>query len=187
MAPCALCCNHKHMRCVGVTSSKELLLAAPQSGPLTRLPRADARRDILIVITNELQVGVVFFVHPGEARFRRALGGSAAQRDTERLVQYRQDEWGTYHFTPLSMETFGRLGKPMMRLLSNIWGLAVLHGDRLFTKEQFVSRVLGELSVSFCQTNARRENVVSCFFINPGGVCLKHGQSHPNGEVSDWD
>jgi hypothetical protein len=48
----------------GVTSSKEPLLAALQSGPRTRLPRAKARRNILYVLTNELQEGDVCSVHP---------------------------------------------------------------------------------------------------------------------------
>jgi hypothetical protein len=149
------------MRRGGVTSSKEPLLTALQPGPRTRLPRAEAQGDILCVLTNELQVGDVSVVHPGPAWYRRA---AAAQRDAEKWAQYRQDEWGAYRFTPLSVETFGRLGTPMMRLLSGIGNLAVPSSDGLFTKEHFVSGVLQELSVSLCKANACLEHGVSGFF-----------------------
>jgi hypothetical protein len=77
--------------------------------------------------------------------------------DSDKRAQYRQDKRGAYRFTPLSVETFGRLGAPLMRLLSDIGNLAVSRGDGLFTKEQFVSGVLQELSVGLCKTNARLE------------------------------
>jgi hypothetical protein len=144
----------------GVTSSKEPLLAALQPGLRIRLPCAEARGDILHVLTNELQVGDVSVVHPGAARYRRA---AATQRDAEKRAQYRQDEWGAYRFTPLSLETFGHLRTPMMRLLSDIRNLAVSSSDGLFTKEQFVSGVLRELSVrplqDQCPPRARRERL----------------------------
>jgi hypothetical protein len=79
------------MRRGGVTSSKEQLLAALQSGPLTRLPRAKARGDILLVLTNELQVGDLSLIHPGAARYRRAAaatsGAAAGQKDNENRAQ----------------------------------------------------------------------------------------------------
>jgi hypothetical protein len=75
----------------GVTSSKEPLLAALQPGPRIRLPRAEAPGDILYVVTNELQVGDVSVVHPGEAWYRWA---AASQRDAKMRAQYPQDEWG---------------------------------------------------------------------------------------------
>jgi hypothetical protein len=179
------------MRRGGVTSSKEPLLAARQPGPCIRLPRAEARGDILYVLTNELQVGDVSVVHPGAALYRRAAaatpGAAAAQRDAEKRAQYRQDEWDAYRSTPLSVETFGRLGKPMMRLFSDIGNLAVSSSDGLFTKEQFVSGVLRELSVSLCKTNACLEHAVSACFVRASGVCIRHGRSRPTAEVSDWD
>jgi NADH:ubiquinone oxidoreductase subunit D len=77
----------------------------------------------------------------------------------------------------------------MMRLLSDIGNLAVSRGDGLFTKEQFVSGVLRELSVSLCKTNVRLEHGVSGFFVRASGVCFRHGRSRPtaSAEVSDWD
>jgi hypothetical protein len=114
-------------------------------------------------------------------------GAAAAQRDTEKRAQYRQEEWGAYRFTPLSVETFGRLDTPMMHLLSDLRNLAVSCGDGLFTKEQFVSRVLQELSISLCNTNAHLEHGVSGFFVRASRVCIRHGRSGPSAEVSEWD
>jgi hypothetical protein len=64
------------MRRGGVTSSKEPLLAALQPGPRIRLSRAEARGDILYVLTNELQVGDLSVVHPGAARYCRAAAAT---------------------------------------------------------------------------------------------------------------
>jgi hypothetical protein len=75
----------------------------------------------------------------------------------------------------------------MTRLLSDIGNLAVSSGDGLFTKEQFISGVLQELSVSLCKTNARLEHGVNGFFVRASRVCIRHGQSRPTAEVSDWD
>jgi hypothetical protein len=95
----------------GIPSFKEPLLAALQPGPRIRLPRAEARGDILYVLTNEHQVGDVSVVHPGAAPYRRAAaathGAAAAQRDTEKRAQYEQDEWDAYRFTLLSVEPLG--------------------------------------------------------------------------------
>jgi hypothetical protein len=113
-------------------------------------------------------------------------GAAAAQRDTEKRAQYRRGECGSCHFTPFSIETFRRLGTPMMHLLSDIGKLAVSCGVGLFTKEQFVSGVLREISLSLCKTNARLEHGASSFFVNASVVCLRHGQSRPALEVSDW-
>jgi hypothetical protein len=131
---------------------------------------------------------------PSGGCVRRSLGwtwyrwaSAATQRGYEKRAQYQQDEWGTYRFTPPSMETCGRLGAPMMHLLSNIGNLAVSRGNGLFPKEQFVSGVLRELSASLCKTNARLEHGVSSFFVRASGIFHRHGQSRPTAEVSDWD
>jgi hypothetical protein len=150
-----------------------------------------SRGDILYEVTNELQVGDVSIVHPGAARYRRAAnatpGAAAAQRDTEKQALYRQDEWGTYRCMPLSVETFGRLGTPMMRLLSDIGNLAVSSCESPFTKEQSVSGVLRELSASLCKINACLKHGVSGFFVRASGVCIRHGRSRPTAKVSEWD
>jgi hypothetical protein len=103
-------------------------------------------------------------VHTGAARYRRAAAAtprsSTAQRDTEKRAQYREDDWGAF---PLSVETFGRLGTPMMHLLSDIGNLAVSHRDGLFPKEQFISGVLRELSVTFARPMLALSTALAAF------------------------
>jgi hypothetical protein len=109
----------------------------------------------------------VSVVHSGAARYRRAAAATprtaAAQRDTEKRAQHREDDWGAFPFTPLSVETFGRLGTPMMRLLSDIGNLAVLRGDGLFPKEQFISGVLPKLSVTFARPMLALSTALAAF------------------------
>jgi hypothetical protein len=181
------------MRRGGVSSSKEPLLAALQSGALAhaRAPRLNARGDILFVLDAELCVADVSIIHPGASTYRQAAaataGAAAAIRDTAKRAQYRTGELSAYRFVPLSAETFGRLGKPFMALLSQLGDLAVTRGDGLLSKEQFVSGVIRELSVSLCKTNARLEHGVGGYFVKASGVCLRHGRSRPTAEVSDLD
>jgi hypothetical protein len=91
-------------------------------------------------------------------------------------AQYQQGEWGAYRFTLPSVETFGRLGTLMMRLLSDIMNLAAPHGVGLFTKEPFVSGILRDriISVSLCKTNACLEHGISSFLVRASGLCLRH-------------
>jgi hypothetical protein len=110
------------MRRGGVTSSKEPLLAAMQSGPRTRLPRAKAWGDILYVLANKLQVGDVS-VHPGAARYRRA---AAAQKDTEKQAQCHRTSGVHTASRPSPWRPLGAWARtPMMCLLSDIGNLAV--------------------------------------------------------------
>jgi hypothetical protein len=71
-------------------------------------------------------------------------------------------------FVPLTLETYGCLGKPLMRLFGDVEQLAAdrVHGLlRSFTKQQFVQGVLRELSVCLCQYNAMLERGVAGFFV----------------------
>jgi hypothetical protein len=122
------------MRRGGVTSSKEPLLAPLKPGPRIRYPVPKPEETSFHAHQRAPGGGRVRRV-PGRSRYRQAAA-AAAQRDAEKRAQYLQDEWDAYRFTPLSVETFGHLGTPMMRLLSDIGNLAVSSGDGLFTKER---------------------------------------------------
>jgi hypothetical protein len=60
----------------------------------------------------------------------------------------------------------------MMHLLSDIAKLAVLRVDSLFTREQFLSGVLRELSVSLCKTNACLSPSLSNIYLNELDRCV---------------
>jgi hypothetical protein len=136
-------------------------------------------------------VGDVSIIHPGAATYRRAAaataGAAAAIRDQQKRTQYRNYGDTAFRFVPLSVETYGRLGKPFMELLSDVAERAVLQGAGLFSKDQFVSGVVQELSVCMCRYNARLEQGVSGFFVRASGACLAHGRHRPTAVVSDMD
>jgi hypothetical protein len=60
-----------------------------------------------------------------------ALAACLHKGDTGPSSPPSEEEWGVYRFTPLLVDTFGRLGKLMMSLLSEIGSLAVSRGDGL--------------------------------------------------------
>jgi hypothetical protein len=105
-----------------------------------------------------LQVGDVSAIHTGASTFRCAAentaGAAAARLDEQKRGQYRFQGSTGYLIVPLTLETCGRLGKPLMRMFGDVGQLAADRGQGLFTKPQFVQGVLRELSVCLCRYNA---------------------------------
>ena len=58
---------------------------------------------------------------------------------------------GRYKFTPLSHETFGRLGKPAMHLLNELAIAASASGS--VDKDSFTANALRQLSITMCRAN----------------------------------
>ena len=94
-------------------------------------------------------------IHPTADSYVRAAaqeaGGAAAKRDRDKRANYSSADPNGYAFTPLSMETYGRLGKPAMGLLNT---LAETAADAGVAKDAFVTNALRELSISLCRSNA---------------------------------
>jgi hypothetical protein len=162
--------------------------AAPSTAPAGR---TEARGDVLFELNGTLRVGDVSVIHPGASSFRRAAansaGAAAALRDEQKRRQYRLQGSTGYLFVPLTLETYGRLGKPLMSLLGDVGQLAADRGQGLFTKQQFVQGVLRELSVCLCRYNAMLERGVAGFFVKASGFAIKHGLTRPTADVSDSD
>jgi hypothetical protein len=66
---------------------------------------------------------------------------------------------------PLTVETYGHLGKPLMKLITDFGASAAQQGDDTFTRDQFIIGVLRELSVCLCRRNANIERAVSGCFV----------------------
>jgi hypothetical protein len=81
------------------------------------------------------------------------------------------------------METFGRLGKPLMKLITDVSDQATQHGNGTFTREQFVTGVLRELSVCLCRRNASLERAVAGCFVRVSGGSYSPGLDQPTMEV----
>jgi hypothetical protein len=121
-----------------------------------RSGRAEERGDILLALPNALTVADVSVIHPAAQSYVRgaaaAAGSAAALRDQQKRTRYEQSFPGGYAFTPLVVETYGRMGKPAMELLNTIATQACASGT--FTRGDFVGAALRELSVALCKGNA---------------------------------
>jgi hypothetical protein len=84
---------------------------------------------------------------------------------------------------PLTVETFDRLGKPLMKLITDVSDQATQHGNGTFTREQFVTGVLRELSVCLCRCNASLERAVAGCVVRVSGGSYSPGLDLPTEEV----
>jgi hypothetical protein len=139
----------------GVASSVEpVLRRLPGAQASANANRPDSRGDILLVLPGGLTVADVSVVHPAASTYvqaARSVGGAAAARDQAKRVRYATADPNGYAFIPLSVETFGRMGKPAMELLNTLATAAAAGGA--VQKTGFVVNALRQLSVSLCRGN----------------------------------
>jgi hypothetical protein len=81
------------------------------------------------------------------------------------------------------VETFGRLGKPLMKLITDVPDHATQQGNGTFAREQFVTGVLRELSVCLCCRNASLEQAVAGCSVRVSGGSYSLGLDQPTAEV----
>jgi hypothetical protein len=111
---------------------------------------------MLVVLPDEcLVVTDVSVVHPAANSFfqqaAHAAGAAASARDAAKSRKYGgggQVAGGS--FTPLSMESYGRLGRPAMQLLQTLAAAAAssVTAGSDFTTSSFVTGALRELSTA---------------------------------------
>ena len=140
----------------GIASSVEptlRVLPGVQAAPIAA--HSAARGDILLVLPGGLTVADISVVHPCAPSFvqlAQTEGGAAAARDQLKRTKYQSADPNGYAFSPLSHETFGRMGKPAMELLNTLATTASAGGDVI--KDGFVTNALRELSIGLCRGNA---------------------------------
>jgi hypothetical protein len=104
-----------------------------------------------------LLVGDVSVIHPAAASFAGSAactpGFAAAARDTSKQRVYRQVS-SVLLFALMSVESFGRLGAPVLTLLGDLPDQAVQAGGPGLSQAAFISGALRELSVALCRGNA---------------------------------
>ena len=81
----------------------------------------------------------------------RKEGSAAEVRDQQNGAKYERADPHGYAFIPLSIETYGRLGKPGMELLNKLGDRAAEGGA---DKSVFVANALRHLSIALCRGNA---------------------------------
>ena len=87
-------------------------------------------------------------IHPAASSYLQAprtVGSAVAVRDAAKTVQYESIDRNGYTFVPISVETFGRLGKPAMEFINKLAATAAAAGA--VEKSAFRANALRELSV----------------------------------------
>jgi hypothetical protein len=113
------------------------------------------RGDILLALRSALTIADVSVIHPAASTYvaaaARTTGSAAAVRDRHKQARYDRGDAGGYAFVPLSVETYGRMGAPAMKLLNTLADTAAAAG--VVIKGDFVRNTLRELSVGLCKGN----------------------------------
>jgi hypothetical protein len=138
---------------------------------------------MLVVLPDEgLVVTDVSVIHPAaNSYFHRAAhtaGAAASLRDASKFYKYGgggQVAGGS--FTPLSMESYGRLGRPAMQLLQTLAAAAVSSATAgsYVTTSSFVTGALRELGVALVKGN----EVVCREALHAGGTAARVGATVP--------
>ncbi len=169
----------------GVTTSVEPVLRplrGAQAAALTN--RQEARGDILLVL-NPLTVADVSVIHPAAATYARdaarTQGAAAANRDVHKRARYELSNPDGYAFRPLSIESYGHLGKPAMELLNTLASTAAEGGT--VRKDHFVSNALRELSVGLCRGNAEVYRRSMTALARASGNAFRAGMTVATAEV----
>jgi hypothetical protein len=116
--------------------------------------------DILAVLPSGLVVADISVVHPAATSYSRAAariaGAAAASRDALKRRQYHTGGLpAALSFSPLSVETYSRLGSGTMQFLNALAeaALASSSAGTDVTKAAFISGALRELGVTLCVGN----------------------------------
>ena len=153
----------------GIASSKEpvyreLQRQAVAAGRGAQRGHSGGQRgDALLVMPEGVLVTDVAVVHPTAETYlqeaARRDGSAAAVRGNDKVTAFEAlGANGGYEFKPLIMESFGRLDKPAMTLLSRLADIAAEGGK--VSKEVFMANTLKELSVGLCRGNGELPSVV---------------------------
>jgi hypothetical protein len=103
------------------------------AAPAARRKVADIRGDIMMVMPDTVVVADVSVVHPAAPTYAAGAAAKngaavAAQDRTNRAHYMRAGDGDAYDLVPLSVESFGRLGKPAMCLLNALADVAASSG-----------------------------------------------------------
>jgi hypothetical protein len=113
--------------------------------------RPEAREDILLALPQGISITDISVIHPLSLNIisRAATTAGASHRDQLKRTAYARVEPHGYCFIPFSVETYGCLGQPAMKLLHLLGDEAAGPGG--VTRASFVNSALQELSVGLCR------------------------------------
>jgi hypothetical protein len=117
--------------------------------------RVEARGDILLALPGRITIVDISITHPLAINTLAATatmaGAAAARRDQQKCATYSPVEPNGYPFVPFSVESYGRIGQPAMKLLHALGDEAA--GPDGVTRASFVAGALREVSVGLCRGN----------------------------------
>jgi hypothetical protein len=147
-------------------------IASTQGPTLSRLPglaggagisasgasiRVGARGAILLALPGGITIADISVIHPLSINVdvntlpaaAATAGAAAARRDQQKRATYARVEPNGFPYVPLSVENYGRLGQPAMKLLHAL-------GDEAASPDgvgwaSFVAGALCELSIGLCR------------------------------------
>jgi hypothetical protein len=82
-----------------------------------------------------------------------------------------------YEFVPVSVESYGRLSQPAMKLLHTLGEEAAGPGG--ISRASFVDGALRELSVGLVKSNYFLHRASVGMLARPSGACFRPGQARP--------
>jgi hypothetical protein len=175
---------HRIAHCAGVVTAVEPAMERLRAG--TGCASLE-RGDMLVVLPDEgLVVTDVSVVHPAASSFFRqaahTAGAAASLRDASKFCKYGgggQVAGGS--FTSLSMESYGRLGRPAMQLLQTLAAAAASSATAGsdVTTSSFVTGGLQELSVALVKGNEVVYREVFNVYATAGGTVARVGATVP--------
>jgi hypothetical protein len=146
--------------------------------------RVQARGDILLVLPQGIYITDVSVIHPlsqnALPRAAATAGAAAALRDRQKRTAYARVEPNGYGFIPFSVETYGRLGQPAMKLLHLLGDEAAGPGG--VTRASFVAGTLRELSIGLCRSNFLLHRASVGMLARASGVGYQAGMTAPTDE-----
>jgi hypothetical protein len=141
--------------------------------------RPEARGDILMALPQGISV-----IHPLSlniiSRAASTAGAAASHRDQRKRTAYARVEPHGYGFIPFSLETYGRLGQPAMKLLHSLGDEAASPGG--VTRASFVNGALPELSVGLCRGNFFAYRASVGMLARSSGASFRAGMRVPTDE-----
>jgi hypothetical protein len=174
-------------------------IASTLEPPLRRLPglatgtgasadgsaiRPEARGDILMALPQGISIAEISVIHPLSlntiSRAATTAGAAASHKDQQKRTAYARVEPHGYGFVPFSVETYGRLGQPAMKLLHSLGDEAAGPGG--VTRASFVNGALRELSVGLCRGNFFAYRACVGMLARSSGASFRAGMRVPTDE-----
>jgi hypothetical protein len=146
--------------------------------------RVEAHGYILLPLSRGITIADLSITHPLAintlAAAATTAGAAAACREQQKRATYSRVEPNGYPFVPFSVESYGRVGQPAMKLLNALGEEAAGPGG--VTQASFVAGALREISIGLCRDNFFMYHVYLGMFANSSGTGFQAGMSVPKDE-----